>query len=73
MACATLDHAFWPDDVSLADPMVFDHGGLLGPNQITDAYLLALAIKNGGRLVTLDRAVPLRAARGAEARNLVVI
>ncbi len=66
-------HAFWPDDVALADPAVFEHGRLLGPNQITDAYLLALVVKNGGRLVTLDRGVPLRAVRGAEAKHLVVI
>ncbi len=39
------DHAFWPNDVSLADRAVFDASGILGPNQITDAYLLALAVK----------------------------
>jgi toxin-antitoxin system PIN domain toxin len=70
---STPTHAFWPDDMSLADPAVFDHGHILGPNQITDVYLLALAVKNGGRLVTLDRGIPLRAVRGAEARHLVVI
>jgi hypothetical protein len=66
-------HAFWPDDVSLADPQAFDYSGLLGPNQITDAYLLALAVKNNGRLVTLDRSIPLRAVRHAEARHLVML
>jgi toxin-antitoxin system PIN domain toxin len=66
-------HAFWPDDISLADTAVFDHSQILGPNQITDAYLLALAVKNGGRLVTLDHAVSLRAVRGAEARHLVMV
>ncbi len=66
-------HAFWPDDMSFADPSVFDSGHILGPNQITDVYLLALAVKNGGRLVTLDRGIPLRAVRGADAQHLVVI
>jgi toxin-antitoxin system PIN domain toxin len=66
-------HVFWPDDVSLADPQTFAHGRLLGPNQITDVYLLALAVKNEGRLVTLDRGVPARAVHRAEARHLVVI
>jgi toxin-antitoxin system PIN domain toxin len=70
---ALTTHAFWPDDVSLTDRAVFDHGRLLGPKQVTDAYLLALAVKNGGGLVTLDRRVPLRAVRGAEARHLLVI
>ena len=67
------DHVFWPDDISIADRTVFDPTGILGPGQITDAYLLALAMKNGGRLATLDRGVSLRAVRGAEARHLAVI
>jgi toxin-antitoxin system PIN domain toxin len=48
------DHVFWPDDVSLRDNGLFNPDRILGPNQITDAYLLALAVKNGGRLATLD-------------------
>lgn len=67
------DHVFWPDELSIVDRAVFDPSGILGPNQITDAYLLALAVKNGGRLATLDRGVSLRAVRGAEPRHLAVI
>jgi uncharacterized protein len=67
------DHAFWPDDISLCDYTLFDPKAILGPNQITDVYLLALAVKNDGRLATLDRSVPLRAVRGAEPRHLVMI
>jgi toxin-antitoxin system PIN domain toxin len=67
------DHEFWPDDISLRTADYVNAGRILGPNQITDVYLLALAVKNGGRLVTLDRAVPLRAVHGAEARHLVVL
>jgi len=67
------DHAFWPDDVSLRNGALFDPSCILGPNQITDVYLLALAMKNGGRLATLDRSVPLRAVRGAEPRHVAVI
>jgi uncharacterized protein len=67
------DHEFWPDNVSITDDKLFDRGHILGPNQITDVYLLALAVKNGGRLVTFDRGVPLKAARGAEARHLAVL
>lgn len=65
------DHEFWPDDVSLADGDVFDHSRLHGPGQITDAYLLALAVKRGGRMVTLDRSIPLAAVRGAKAEHVV--
>jgi toxin-antitoxin system PIN domain toxin len=67
------DHEFWPDDICITDAQVFDHTGILSPNQITDVYLLALAVKNGGRLVTFDRGVPIRAVRGAGAEHLVVI
>jgi toxin-antitoxin system PIN domain toxin len=66
-------HVFWPDDVSLVDLEVFDRNRLLGPNQITDVYLLALAVKNAGRLVTLDRSISVTAVHRAEPRHLAVI
>ena len=66
-------HTFWPDDVSIADPAVFDHSRILGPRQLTDVYLLALAVRNGGRLVTLDRGIPIAAVRHAERRHLVAL
>ena len=47
-------HAFWPDDMDLlATTGVWKP--LTGHRQVTDAYLLALAIKNDGILATLDR------------------
>jgi hypothetical protein len=70
---AATDHAFWPDDISLLDDKIIDRSRILGPKQLTDIYLLALAVEHGGRLVTFDRAVSVRAVRGAEARHLVVI
>jgi toxin-antitoxin system PIN domain toxin len=48
-------HRFWPDDVSITDTAIFNPTQLLGPRQITDRYLLALAVANDGRLVTFDR------------------
>jgi toxin-antitoxin system PIN domain toxin len=66
-------HAFWPDDISLLDEQLIDRSRVLGPRQLTDIYLLALAVKHGGRLVTFDRAIPIAAVRGAQARHLVVI
>lgn len=68
-----VDHEFWPDDISIADNQLFDRNNIFGPKQITDVYLLGLAVKNGGRLVTFDRGLPLKAVRGAEARHLVVL
>jgi toxin-antitoxin system PIN domain toxin len=70
---ARSDHQLWPDDVSVADETLFDPGFILGPGQIADVYLLELAVRHGGRLVTFDRGLPLKAVRGAEARHLVVL
>lgn len=72
-SCAGSGHRFWPDDISLLDAALFDHGKIHGPRQLTDLYLLALAIKHGGRLVTFDREIPLNAVRGAQRANLVVV
>ena len=48
-------HHFWPMDISLAEAVQPLHARLFGHRQLSDAYLLGLAIKNKGRLVTLDR------------------
>jgi len=62
-----------PSGRSLLDAARFDGTRIVGPKQLTDIYLLALAVKNGGRLATLDRAIPLAAVRGAEARHVAMI
>lgn len=50
-------HHFWHDDVSLADCDEVDVEALNGYRQVTDAHLVALAARRGGRLVTFDRSV----------------
>ncbi len=67
------DHAFWPDDLSLLDAQHIDLTRLLAPKQITDVYLLALAVKHGGRLVTLDTGISFAAARHAKKSQLVTV
>ena len=66
-------HAFWPDAISLLEPGRLAWERLLSSRQVTDAYLLALAVERGGRLVTLDRGVPVAAVRGAQSRHVVVL
>lgn len=66
-------HEFWPDDVSILAPGGIDWTRILGSRQVTDAYLLALAVKRKGRLVTFDKGVPLAAVAGAQAFRLEVI
>jgi toxin-antitoxin system PIN domain toxin len=66
-------HKLWSESLSLLDVNVFNHGYILGPNQITDVYLLALAVANEGRLVSFDRGIPLSAVHRATQRHLVVL
>jgi uncharacterized protein len=66
-------HAFWPCDVSLLDPQVVDRSRLHGARQVTDAYLLALAVSHGGRLVTFDRSLSLTTVHGATEDHLTVL
>lgn len=72
-ACQLLDHAFWPDDVSLRDDELFDFSRVQGHNQITDLYLLGLAVRHGGRLVTFDQAIALSSVHGAATQNLLLL
>jgi len=72
-AAATRWHEFWPDDLNSLDAGVLDWSHVLGSRQLTDAYLLALAVRHGGRLATMDRAVPLASVPGAGERHLEVL
>lgn len=73
--CAVVDHQFWADSVALVNAETFDESRLMGHRQITDAYLLALAVANDGVLVTFDSAIAATRAvvRGAKAEHVVVL
>jgi toxin-antitoxin system PIN domain toxin len=72
-ATRTEHHEFWPCDVSCLDSSRLERGRVHGPRQLTDVYLLALAVAHGGRLVSFDRSIPLDAVPGATAASLVVL
>lgn len=72
-ACQGEQHEFWDCDVSLLDPMVLDATRLHGPRLVTDAYLLALAVRHGGRLATFDRSVPVSSVHGASSDHLSLL
>lgn len=72
-ACAERMHEFWADEPSLLDSTVFDTTRIHGPRQITDVYLLGLAVRHDGRFVTFDGRIPLQAVRRATEKNLVVL
>ena len=69
----TSDHQFWIDSISITDNMRFDSDRLHGPSQLTDVYLLGLAVENKGRFVTYDRRVPISTVRSARQENLLVL
>lgn len=64
-------HQFWPADLSILDAL--DRRRVYGPRQLTDLYLLALAVRHDGRLVTFDERIPRSAIADATAGQLVVI
>lgn len=66
-------HAWWPCDVSLLDARAVDRSRLHRPRQVTDAYLLALAVAHDGRLITFDASVAPTAVHGATADHLTVL
>ena len=72
-ACGHPSHAFWPQEISLLQEGLIRWERILGPRQITDAYLLALAVAHGGCFVTFDGAVPQSAVPRAQKRHLRVI
>jgi toxin-antitoxin system PIN domain toxin len=66
-------HAFWPDSLSLLDCSRVDPSRVHGPQQLTDIYLLALAVANKGRLVSFDHRISTASVVGAEAAHLVLL
>jgi hypothetical protein len=66
-------YQFWSDDFSVGAPDIVDTNTSLTSSMLTDIYLLALAMKNDGRLVTLDSRIPARAVIGAKPEHLVVL
>ncbi len=72
-ACSELDHEFWSDDISLREDGHADFSRVRGHNQITDVYLLALAVKHGGCLATFDQAIALSAVPLAKAHHLLLL
>ena len=68
------DHKFWADDHPFVEGVAFAAARLVGHQQVTDAYLLGLAMLRGGALATLDRGIEgLIAPKGPERNALEVV
>ena len=72
-ATGTPYHEFWADDVSILDRATVRSDRVHGPKQLTDIYLLALAVKHDGRFITFDATVPVSAVTNARNHHLVVV
>ena len=70
---ASAFHEFWADDVSLLDTKISIPTRIHGPRQITDLYLLALAVRHRGQFVTFDASVTMNAIKGAEEKRLLIL
>lgn len=71
--CRDERHEFWPDGVSMLDEALFNLSLVRGHRQLTDVYLLGLAVKHGGCLVTFDQSIPINAVNSATPASLEVI
>ncbi len=66
-------HQFLPDDYSLLEEGRIDWSSMLGHRQVTDVYLLGLAVKHQCRFVTFDGRVSQNQISNAEADYLLVL
>lgn len=60
-------HVFWSDDISLVGAAHVEVRQILTSAQVTDSYLLALAVAHDGRLATFDRRLSTKAVKGGKA------
>ena len=69
----TSDHEFWADQISLCDETIFAKDRIHSSRQLTDLYLLALAVAHRGRLVTFDAQISTSAIHYAKIESLCVL
>ena len=71
--CESHQHSFWEDALSVLDERSVQIRRIQGHRQLTDVYLLALAVARGGRLVTFDAKVSVTAVRNAKPFHLIAL
>lgn len=64
--CALPGHVFWPDDISMIGDGHVAVTKLLTSAQLTDTYLLALAVSKKGQFATLDSRIACQAVPGGK-------
>jgi uncharacterized protein len=66
-------HHFWTEDIGVTEALAHFGRRLLGHQQITDSYLLGLAIQKKGRLATLDASLSSLLSEQSAAQNRLVL
>ena len=65
-------HRFWTEDIVVVEALAQFGRRMMGHQQITDAYLLGLAIHKKGRLATFDTSVASLLSEQSTARARIV-
>ena len=69
--CETPGHHFWSEDISIL--RILEPDAIITHAQITDVYLLGLAVHKKGKVATLDQRSPFEAVRGGrKALELII-
>jgi len=64
-------HVFWPAEAHYLDLIETFASRIVGHQQVTDSYLLGMAIRNRGTLVTMDRGILSLIPDGMRDRGIV--
>lgn len=65
-------HRFWAADIDYASAISPFSQSIAGHKQVSDAYLLGLAIHRRGKLVTLDQRIRAMLAEGSRSREIII-
>lgn len=69
--CEAPGHHFWPEGISILQ--ILESDAIITHAQITDVYLLGLAVHKKGKLATLDQRIPADAVPGGrKALELII-
>jgi toxin-antitoxin system PIN domain toxin len=66
------NHEFWPEEIGLTEAIGRFGKRLHGYRQITDAYLLGLAMHRKGKLATFDRSIAALLPEGKRKTDWIV-
>jgi len=66
-------HVFWADDIAMTNSHFIAPMKIQGYRQVTDAHLLALALRQDGCLATLDRGVRHVVPEGFSANEVICL